>query len=101
MTQKIARYSVTNGLAGCYMPDNNSGPIAFHTRAALAEYIREELERQEFPARLFDEVRIRRLWSFIQRYGSSTAHFSLIHKGYEISFSGLTEEEFDAQQQDD
>lgn len=101
MTQKIARYAVTNGLAGCYMPDYVTPTVAFHTRASLTDFIREEIKRQEFPKRMFDEVRIRRLWTFIQRHGSSTAHFSLIHKGYEISFSGLTEDEFNAADRDE
>jgi hypothetical protein len=96
MTQKIALYTVSNGLAGCYMPDYVSGPINFTTRKKLAAYIRSELERMEFPASLFGEVNIRKLWSFIQRNGSSVAHFSLQHKGQEIAFHGMTQAEFDA-----
>lgn len=101
MTQKLARYSVSNGLAGCYMPDNVSGPYLFGTRAELAAFIRSELEHLDLPASLFSEVRIRRLWGFIQRHGSSTAHFSLVHKGYALSFHGLTEEEADNPSQRD
>lgn len=91
-----ARYCVTFGLTGCYMPDSNDGPTIFHTRKALAAFIRHELEHYELPANLFREVRIRRLWSFIKAHGSSSAHFHLSHKGYSLSFSGLTEEEFNS-----
>jgi hypothetical protein len=34
------------------------------------------------------------LWAFIKRHGSSSAHFTITHKGYELAFYGLTEEEF-------
>jgi hypothetical protein len=102
MTQKLARYSVTNGLVGCYMPDGNHGPISFATRKEMADYIRSELE-QTFPnasgrqlRALFREADIRKVWGFIQRNGSSVAHFSLQLDGYELAFHGLTEAEFDA-----
>lgn len=94
MTQKIARYTVTNGLAGCYMPDYNSGPMSFNTRRELAGFIRDEIERMEWPATMFAEVKIRRLWAFIAKNGSSVAHFSLQRNGYELAFHGLTEAEF-------
>jgi hypothetical protein len=35
-----------------------------------------------------------RLWSFIKSKGSSCAHFRLCHKGYELAFHGLTEDEY-------
>lgn len=96
----IARYTVTNGLQGCYMPDNCSGPMEFYTRKALADNIRYELEQLDFPASLFGDVRIRNLWAFIKRNGSSCAHFSLYHNGYALEFHGLTEEEFEQQSAD-
>lgn len=96
MSQKIARYCVTSGLAGCYMPDSISGPLAFATRNELAAYIRSEIEAQDWPASMFAEVRLRRLWGFIQRHGSSTAHFSIQRNGCELAFHGLTEEEYRA-----
>lgn len=94
MTRHIARYTITSGLAGCYMPDNNSGPQEYTTRKALADAIRYEIEFQGWPARMIREVKIRRLWSFIKRHGSSTAHFSIQRNGYEIAFHGLTEAEY-------
>ena len=90
----IARYTIYNGLAGCYMPDSNYGPHEFRTRRELASAIREYLDIAGLPACLFREARVSRIWSFIKRHGSSSAHFSLTHKGYSLTFSGLTEEEF-------
>lgn len=93
MTQKIARYSVTNGLAGCYMPDSANGPYSFATRKELADFIRGEIEMLDWPASIFADVKIKRLWSFIQRNGSSVAHFRLQRGNYELAFHGLTEDE--------
>jgi len=76
------------------MPDSVSGPVEFATRREFAEYIRSELDFYEMPASLFREVKLRKLWAFIRRNGASVAHFSLDHKGYSLSFEGLTEEEF-------
>lgn len=92
----VARYALHFGLEGCYLPDSTSGPYEFTTRAALAEFIRDQLEFFGMPAYLFNEVRITHLWSFIKTHGSSTAHFGLSHKGYRLAFSGLTEDEFAA-----
>lgn len=78
------------------MPDYNSGPTFATTRRDLANIIRYEIERMDWPASMFAEVKIRRLWSFIARNGSSVAHFSLQRAGYELAFHGLTEEEFNA-----
>lgn len=89
----IARYSVTFGLSGCYMPDSVNGPVEFTTRREMADYIRSELAVYDLPARLFREVKIRRLWSFIKRHGSSTAHFALHHGAHALEFHGLTEDE--------
>ena len=93
MPKPIARYSVTSGLAGCYMPDNVYGPFIFATRRELAASIMAEIEAQEFPRHTFAQANIRRLWGFIARHGSSTAHFSIQHGGREIAFHGLTEDE--------
>ena len=97
----IARYTVYQGLAGCYMPDSNHGAHEFTTRRELAAAIRDYLDMADMPACLFNDVRITRLWSFIKRNGSSSAHFTLTHKGYSLTFSGLTEEEFDQQSADE
>lgn len=96
-----ARYSVTFGLSGCYMPDSHEGAHEFHTRAELASFIRSELQVFDMPASLFRDVRISRLWSFIQRNGSSSAHFRLCHGANELAFSGLTADEFNAENGED
>jgi len=100
MAKGIARYIVTNGLAGCFMPDSNHGPLEFSTRRELAGYIRSELE-SVFPdlsgreyRRLFDSVRVKNLWRHIARHGSSVAHFSIQRQGYELAFHGVTDSEF-------
>jgi hypothetical protein len=49
---------------------------------------------------IFSEVQINRLWSFIKSKGSSCAHFRLCHKGYELAFHGLTEDEYLQQYED-
>lgn len=100
MPREIARYSISYGLAGCYMPDSHDGPYVAATRAGLANIIRSELETYGMPACLFREVRIRKLWSFIRRNGSSVAHFSLDHKGYSLAFHGLTAAECDAMEEE-
>lgn len=96
MSRPLARYSVTFGLRGCYMPDSVSGPYVFGSRAELAAFIREELRTYELPACAFDQVHIRRLWGHIARYGSSSAHFAIHHGANALEFHGLTEAEFDA-----
>lgn len=100
MARPVARYAITYGLQGCYMPDSHEGAYEFTTRRELAQFIRSELQVFGLPASLFREVRIARLWSFIKRHGSSTAHFHLAHGQCVLSFEGLTEEEFDQQAED-
>ena len=99
MAKKVARYSVTYGLSGCYMPDSNSGAMEFTTRKEFADYIRHELEFFEMPASLFREVNIKRLWQAIQRHGSSSLGFTLHHKGNALQFHGLTDHEFNEMQE--
>lgn len=97
MAQKIARYAITFGLQGCYMPDSHDGAHEFSTRKELAEFIRDELRVYDLPVSLFRQVKIRNLWRFIQRNGSSCAHFSLTHGANALSFHGLTADEFEQQ----
>src|SRR5580658_9294018 len=92
--RNAARYGVTFGMEGLFMPDSHDGAHIFHTRRELATFIRSELEMYDMPKTLFGEVRIKRLWRFIERHGSSTAHFSLHHKGHELTFHGLTAAEY-------
>ena len=92
----VARYAVTFGLAGLYMPNSHEGVHEFITRKQLADYIRYTLRAFDMPASLFGEVGIRNRWRFIMRHGSSSAHFSLYYGEDEIAFHGLTDAEFDA-----
>jgi hypothetical protein len=94
MSKAIARYSVTSGLAGCYMPNSSGGPYAFTTRRDLANFIRDEIEFLDWPASMIRQVPLQRIWSHIKHHGSSVAHFSIERKGYELAFHGLTEAEF-------
>jgi len=93
-----AFYSINFGLEGCYMPDSYGGAIEINSRKALAQLIRDELRNADMPQCLFREANVRRLWGFIKRHGSSTAHFSLTHKGKALRFIGLTENEFEDEQ---
>lgn len=95
MTQKIARYSISNGLAGCYMPDSQNGPYFFTTRKEFAAFIRGEIAQMDWPACEIKQANLRNVWKFIQRNGSSVAHFRIQRGAYEIAFHGLTEAEFD------
>jgi hypothetical protein len=101
MSVPVARYAITFGLQGCYMPDSHGGAFECTTRRKLADLIRDELRQYDLPAYLFRDVRIRRLWGFIRRYGSSTAHFSLCHGSNVLQFHGLTEQEYADQQGDE
>lgn len=87
------RYSISTGLSGCYMPDNVSGPYTGTTRKELVSMIADEIEFMDWPKSAIREIKINRLWSFIKKNGSSSAHFSISRDGYEIAFHGLTEEE--------
>lgn len=100
MSKPIARYSVSFGLEGCYLPDSHGGVYECHTRKELADIIRGEMQTYDLPKSLFAGVKIRRLWSFIKQHGSSSAHFSIYHKGYSLAFHGLTEEEFNQQNEE-
>lgn len=87
-------YAVSYGLHGCYLPNSQSGPLYFSTRRELMDFIKHELKFYDMPQSLAREVKMRdRLWPFLKRYGSSSAHFSLVHNGYCLHFEGLTEDE--------
>jgi hypothetical protein len=83
------------------MPDSGPYLLECSTRRELANAIRYEIEKADFPANTFNQVKIRRLWSFIQRHGSSVAHFSVDHGSYEIGFHGLTSAEADEMRNED
>jgi hypothetical protein len=95
--KRIAYYAVTYGMAGCYLP-NTCDSSSFATRGEMANAIKADLSLYDMPVSLFRDVHIRKLWGFIQRHGSSTAHFALHHKGMVLQFHGLTEDEYNARQ---
>lgn len=97
----IARYTVTAGLSGCYMPDAHYGSDEFHRRTELADAIRCYIDMQDFPKSAFTQANIIQLWQFIKRNGSSSAHFRITHKQFEIAFHGLTEDEFNEAQREE
>lgn len=93
MPKPVARYAVFAGEYGAEMPY----PIfTFEatTRKEMANQIRFAIGFNQLPKSLFADVKITRLWSFIKRHGSSTAHFSLHHGKYVLKFEGMTEEEY-------
>ena len=89
-----ARYAVTFGLSGCYMPDSHLGAYEFTRRRDLVAFLRDVLRDYDMPASALRSVRVRRLWSFIARNGSSVAHFSVTHGAHKLAFHGLTEAEY-------
>lgn len=101
MAKGIARYTVTNGLEGCYMPDSVSSPVEFRTRRDLVNDIRDEIELLGWPKSAIKQVKINRLWAHIKRWGSSSAHFSITRDGYELAYHGLTDAEYHAATKDD
>lgn len=88
----IARYQVLFGMPG-YMPDSNNGPYYASTRKELASLIRDEIAQFDLPKSLFNDVKIKQLWPFIARHGSSSAHITLYHGNNVLEFIGLTEAE--------
>lgn len=90
----VARYSVGFGTEGFGEDHCNDGAWLFTTRKSLADFIRAELEFKGMPKSLFRQVKIKNLWKWIKSHGSSVAHFDLCHKGYRLSFYGLTESEY-------
>ena len=97
----VARYAIYNGMPG-YMPNSHWGAHEAATRRDLAALIRYHLDMLDAPACRFADVNIRRLWRFISRHGSSSAHFSLdIGNGEYLYFSGLTEEEYNQQNEEE
>lgn len=95
-----ARYAVTFGLSGCYMPDSHLGAHEFTRRRDLVAFLRDALRDYDMPASALRSVRVRRLWRFIARHGSSSAHFSVTHGGHELAFHGLTKDEYLAAEND-
>jgi len=102
MSKTVWHYAVTNGLSGCYMPDTHWGAHEGTTRRELVDLIAEHLRMLDVAPSRVRQVKVSRLWSFIKRHGSSTAHFAIdIGDGQELAFHGLTEEEYQQQTRED
>lgn len=93
-------YAITYGLEGCYMPDSHYGAFEVTSRRDFANLVKSALADYDMPKSLFRDVRVRAHWPLLARYGASSAHFTLYHKGNALSFHGLTREEYDAAQDD-
>jgi hypothetical protein len=92
-------FSFSNGLRGCYMPDNYGGHYAVTRRKDLVDAIRNELDMLDAPKSALRQISIKRLWSQAKRYGTSSIHFTLdIGPGYGLNFHGLTETEYNEQE---
>lgn len=85
----IARYSVTFGLAGCYLPDSHYGAFECRTRRELADTIRHALECYDLPKTLFGEVGIVKLWSR-KKFPS----FGIRHGANVLEFHAMTRDEY-------
>jgi hypothetical protein len=94
----VARYAITFGLAGCYLPDSHGGAFEITRRKDLAALIRDQVDFYELPKKSAQQVPLTTLWSHIKRHGSSSGHFSIHHRNHVLEFHGLTEAEY-AQQQ--
>jgi hypothetical protein len=99
--QATARYLVRHGLLGCYMPDSVYA-VEFSTRKEFANFARQEIEQLGWPQSTIKQLRIRDTWRLIQgAKSSSSVHTGCDHEGYELAFSGLTEAEYQAYQEED
>ena len=97
--QQTCYFALTNGLAGCYMPDSHWGEFAVTRRKDLIATVRDILDMLDAPKNAFKQVKWRNVWHHARRYGTSSLHFSIeISDGYVLSFHGLTEEEYNAAQ---
>lgn len=95
-------YALTNGLAGCYMPDSHWGAYCSTRRKDLMAIIRDTLDMLDAPKSAIRQVKWRNVWHHAKRHGTSSLHFSIeISPGYVLSFHGLTEDEYNEQTRDD
>jgi hypothetical protein len=89
-----AYYCFSSGLPG-FLPDYQSGAMAFSTRRELAAAVRRELEMLDYPVTLFNVLKIRDLWRFIVKAKSaSCAYASLRHRDRVFCLHGLTKDEY-------
>ncbi|MDG4856441.1 hypothetical protein [Mesorhizobium sp. WSM4982] len=90
-------FSLSYGLAGCYMPDSHLGCYVVTTRRELVDTVREGLAFYDMPKSAIRQIKWSRLWSQAKRYGTSSIHFDIEHKGNALHFGGMTAAEYDAE----
>lgn len=101
MAKQTWRYTYYYGLQGCYMPDSNGGAYSGTTRRELADLIRATLQLYDMPSSAIRQVKLSNLWHHIKRHGSSSAHFHITDGEHNVlTFSGLTEDEFNEMERD-
>src|SRR5215217_6238384 len=91
------RYNITSGPSRpVYRSVHKAvwGSYQGTTRRELIRLIEEHLEVAEMPQAAIRQVGIRRLWGLIKRYGSSSIHFRMEYADKNLSFHGLTAEEY-------
>ena len=93
-------YSVGYGLQGCYLDDSKSGCYEINSRRELCDMIRGEIEVYSLPKSCFEQVSIRKLWAYLKKHGASNAPIYITHKHNLLTFYGLTESEFNEQNQE-
>jgi hypothetical protein len=96
----LCYFSLSFGLAGCYMPDSHFGSYVVTTRRDMVLTIKAALEFYDMPKSAIRQVKWSRLWSKAKRYGTSSIHFDITHGGNALHFGGMTQAEWQADQED-
>ena|ERR1019366_4570647 len=97
---KSAYFIIRFGLSDGHLPDYVGSAQKFTSRKELANSIREELINFNLPETLFARANIRAVWQMVQRSGPSSADFDIYHETNVLSYSGLTEAEYQAMQEE-
>lgn len=93
MTQRIAYYTVMNGMAG-YMPDHIYS-TKFATRADLVSCVNSEIERMDFPQRARRQVNLVHVWRYIQS-GGNRGHFTIKGEREQLEFVQINRAEYES-----
>lgn len=99
MTTQPAYFSLSFGLAGLYMPDSHFGSYEVTTRRELMSILRSALAFYDMPKSALRQVKARSLWGHMKKHGASVLHFDIDHGGHALHFGGMTEAEYQADQQ--
>lgn len=99
-TTKPMYFTITSGLAGCYMPDSVDGPYMVTTRRELVDTFRAALDWNEFPKAKLHDIKWLEVWRHAKRHGLSVLTLSVEHKGRAVTLHGNTLAEYEAEQED-